>query len=227
LVAADRVGQAVFVLRWLVGASDEIPLMQDDRGRFVGARDDYARTDAEIRQVRDWAELGLREGGDLPDPMDPEDAMRPWSWDAGWMNAAWLRGVRDFLTWVVGERPDAPLSGRVERLPSLTVAAWEDSYAEEVLLQGRPGGHSVLPARLPPPQYGEAVQECIQWLEGRSVRPPADRHGCGGYAACPDDGPRCTCLGAGRCLLQECEVCATEPCLTAVRAIIDEVWESP
>lgn len=221
--AGDQVWQAALILRWLAGASDEIPVAQEDRGRFIGARDDYARTDAEIRQVRDWAELGLRESGDLPVPMDPDDATRPWSWDAGWMNAAWLRGVRDFLTWVAGERADAPLSGRVERLPSLTLATWEDSYAEDVLLQGRPGGHVVQPGRYPPPQYGEAIQECIQWLDGRSIRPPVDQHGCGAYVACPDDGPRCTCPVGGRCLLQGCEVCASEPCLTSVHEMTDHL----
>ena len=72
----DQLGEARHILRWLIGDTDEIPVDDDNRGRFIGARDDYARTDEQIRQVRDRARRGL-EAFDLPDPMDPADAQQP------------------------------------------------------------------------------------------------------------------------------------------------------
>ena len=104
----DQLREARHILRWLIGDTDEIPVDDDNRGRFIGARDDYARTDEQIREVRDHARRGL-EISDLPDPMDPADAQNPWRWPATWMHAAWLRGVRDLLDWVLGDRPTAPL----------------------------------------------------------------------------------------------------------------------
>ena len=112
----DQLGEARHILAWLVGDTDEIPVDDDNRGRFIGARDDYARTDEDIRQVRDHARRGL-ETFDLPEPMDPADARNPWRWDASWMNAAWLRGVRDLLDWVLGERAASPLC-RQDRRPA-------------------------------------------------------------------------------------------------------------
>ena len=41
--------QARRVLRWLTGAADAIPLLDPGRGRYVGARFHFARTDEEIR----------------------------------------------------------------------------------------------------------------------------------------------------------------------------------
>ena len=113
----DQLGETRRVLAWLAGATDEIPVDDENRGRFIGARDDYARTDDDIRQVRDHARRGLN-AFDLPEPMYPADAVTPGSWEAGWMNAAWLRGVRDLLDWVLGERAASPLCGRTVGLPA-------------------------------------------------------------------------------------------------------------
>lgn len=216
----DEDGQIVTarcVLLWLSGERDTIPLRDDDRGRFIGARGDYARTEAEIRQVRDWARSGLARY-DLPDLIDPANALRPWRWRAGWMNAAWLRGVRDYLTWVLGERPDAPLSDRIIHKPSLDEALGDCGWATDVAIQGRPDGQPVQPGRYPPPMYGEAVQESADWLKGEVTKPPADQHGCGAYVACPDSGPRCTCRS--ECLGKDCGACAEEPCLAGWQRIV-------
>jgi hypothetical protein len=105
----DQLGEVRQILAWLAGGTDEIPLDDDNRGRFIGARDDYARSDVDIRRIRDLALCGL-EACDLPASMDPGDAGNPWRWSPGWMNAAWLRGVRDLLDWALGDRAAAPLS---------------------------------------------------------------------------------------------------------------------
>ena len=93
------------------------------------------------------------------------------------MNAAWLRGVRDILTWVLGETPTSPLCHRTVGLPTTHDLTYEEAAADDVVLQGRPGGNPVNPAAYPPPQYGEAIQATISWLRGETTTPPTDRHG--------------------------------------------------
>jgi hypothetical protein len=177
----DQIGEARCVLRWLAGNSDEIPVDCENRGRFIGARDDYARTDDEIREVRDRAQRGL-DAFDLPDPIDPAHARDPWRWTPAWMNAAWLRGVRDFLDWVLGGHTDSPLRGRPLQ-HSQHGLAFEDETAEEIAGQGRPGGIPVDPGAYPPPQYGEAVQATIRWLRGETTAPSVSSEGCSPYVA--------------------------------------------
>ena len=176
----DQLREARQILRWLIGDTDEIPVDDDNRGRFIGARDDYARTDEQIHEVLDLARRGL-EAFDLPDPMNPADARNPWRWDTTWMNAAWLRGVRDLLDWVLGARILSPLGQRVANLPTALDLDYEDLTANEVILQGRPGGVAVNPGTYPPPQYAEAIQAAIRWLRGETTVSPADQNGSSPY----------------------------------------------
>ena len=170
----DQFREARHILRWLIGDTDEIPVDDDDCGRFIGARDDYARTDKQIRQVRDRAKRDL-EAFDLPDPMDSADARNPWRWPTTWMNAAWLRGVRDLLDWVLGERATSPLGQQVAGLPAVMDLDYDDLQADDVVSQGGPGGTVVDPDTYPPPQYGEAIQATIRWLRGEAVASPVDQ----------------------------------------------------
>lgn len=166
----DQLREARHILRWLIGETDEIPVDDDNRGRFIGARDDYARTDQQIRVIRDRAKRGL-EACDVPEP----DTLRPWQWDATWMNAAWLRGVRDLLDWVLGDRSASPLGQQVAGLPTVEDLDQEDLQANDVVSQGRPGGTTADPVAYPPPQYGEAIQTTIHWLRGEAVVSPVDQ----------------------------------------------------
>jgi hypothetical protein len=176
----DQLREARHVLRWLVGDTDEIPVDDDNRGRFIGARDDHTRTDEQIREVHDLARRGL-ETFDLPDPIDPANARNPWRWDATWMNAAWLRGVRDLLDWVLGTRVLSPLGQRVANLPTALDLDYEDLTADEVVSQGSPGGVAVNPGTYPPPQYGEAIQAAIHWLRGENTVSPVDQDASSPY----------------------------------------------
>jgi hypothetical protein len=220
------------VLRWLTGAADAIPLLDPGRGRYVGARFHFARTDQEIRRVRSWALHGLREHGDLPADIPVWQAERPWQWPAEWMNAAWLRGTIAYLDWIVGDQDTAPLSGRNAPLhPVNTLAAPDPPYMREELIemrgvgcgvanieeemmvylasvtkQGREGQPSAEPAQFPSPQWGEGVEQAHAWATGEDARPPADHHGCGDYHPCPGL-PRCSCEAAGYCLRGECPAC--------------------
>ena len=178
----DQLRETRAVLAWLAGGTDEIPVDDDNRSRLIGARGDYARTDDDIRQVLDHALLGLK-AGDLPEPMSPSDAKHPWRWDPEWMNAAWLRGVRDILTWVMGECPASPLCERTVGLPATYDLTYEEAAADNVVIQGRPGGLPVDPATYPSPQYGEGIQATISWLRGETTAPPVDSNGHSPYAA--------------------------------------------
>ena len=168
---SDQIGDARRILTWLIGTSDDIPLDDDQRGRFIGARDDYARTDGEIRHVRDLAVQSLAEF-DLPDQIDPAHAVRPWQWPPAWANAAWQRGIRDLLDWVLGDRPSAALTGRAVGLPTVYDLTYEEATASDVATQGRPGGPPVDPAACSPPHYGEGVQATIAWLRGETTELP-------------------------------------------------------
>ena len=144
----DQLRETRAVLAWLVGGSDEIPVDDDNRGRLIGARGDYARTDDDIRQVLDHALLGLK-AFDLPSPCHHPTPSTPGAGTPAWMNAAWLRGVRDLLTWVLGETPTSPLCQRTVGLPTTYDLTYEEAAADDVVLQGRPGGHPVDPDGLP------------------------------------------------------------------------------
>lgn len=177
----DQLRQTRGVLAWLAGGSDLIPVDTDNRGRFIGARGDYARTDAEIREARGHAMRGLS-ARDLPEPLSAADARHPWRWDPAWMQAARLRGVRDLLGWVLGDCPAAPLCQRSGGRPSTYELTHEDAAANDVVMQGRSGGRPVDPDRYPPPQYGEGVQAAIRWLRGEATTPPASADGANPYA---------------------------------------------
>ncbi len=229
--------QARRVLRWLTGAADAIPLLDPARGRYVGARFHFARTDEEIRLIRGWALHGLAEYGDLPEDMPSWRAERPWQWPASWMNDSWLRGAVAFLDWVLGDASAGPLSGKHKPLdPVQTLGCPEPAYAladlismrgvgcgvanieEEmmahlsaVVMQGHEGQAPAEPDRYPPPQWGEGVQQAHDWVIGEDGTPPADHHGCGGYHPCPGDS-RCSCETAGYCLRGQCPACIVQAC---------------
>jgi hypothetical protein len=209
--ADPQMAAARRILEWLSGSSDEIPLPEGGRGRFVGARDDYARPDSVIAEVLSFARYGLGLC-DLPVPLDPMLAAQPWGWDPAWMDAAWLRGTKDLLAWVAGGHDTAPLSGQVAHLPSLAQAMGECGFACDVLEQGRPAGQPVQPGTYPPPQYGEAVQATCDWLSGARTRPPADRHGHGDYSGCRERDTPCRCVAAAGCAGTQCPACARSRC---------------
>jgi hypothetical protein len=229
--------QARRVLRWLTGAADAIPLFDPGRGRHVAARFHFARTDDDIRRVRDCALHGLAEHGDLPEDMPLSRAERPWQWPASWMNAAWLRGAVAYLDWVLGEAPVSPLSGQHAPLdPVATLAHPEPpydqadlislcgagcgvanieeelmAYLDTIAMQGREGQPPAEPRRYPPPQWGEGVQQAHDWVTGEDGKPPADHHGCGAYHPCPG-ARRCLCDAAGYCLGGRCPACTDRSC---------------
>ena len=223
--------QARRVLRWLTGAADAIPLADPGRGRYVGARFHFARTDDELRRVRGWAMHGIGEHGDLP-AMSRWDAERPWRWPAWWMNAAWLRGTIAYLDWILGDTRTTPLTFKVIHLappgvfPVYACPPTPDDIAEEiamlagVTMQGHEHQPPAEPDDWPPPQWGEAVEQAHDWATGEAAKPPADHHGCGDYYPCPGL-RRCSCEAAGYCLRGQCPACAERICNAGWTALVE------
>jgi len=176
----DQLAETRRVLAWLAGTTDEIPADDDNRGQLIGARDDYARTDEDIRQLRDHAQTGL--AAHEPRQAASSACTRgPWQPDAGRMEVAWLRGVHDLLGWVLGECRTSPLCHRTADLPTAYDLTFEENAADELVAQDRVGSTPAGPASKPPPQYAEAVQSTIRWLRGEATLPPVDHEGRGPY----------------------------------------------
>jgi hypothetical protein len=176
----DQLVETRRVLAWLVGSTDEIPVDDDNRGRFIGARDDYARTDETIRQLRDQARIGLA-SHELAGGADPAYADSSWQPIGRHMDAAWIRGVKDLLEWVLGERPSSPLCHRAIQLPSVYDLTFEESAADEQAAQCLSRCILDDSASKPPPQFAEGIQATIRWLRGETTMPPVDHEGRGTY----------------------------------------------
>ncbi len=236
---ADR-QQARRVLRWLTGAADAIPLLDLDRGRYVGARLYFARTDDELRQVRGWAQHGIKQHGDLPPDIPRWKAEQPWQWPKSWFDAAWLRGAIAYLDWILGDTQLTPVSRQpkpvASHLDPRIVVGWREnygvaagrydideeihSYAQSGSWQGRQGNEPAKPSRYPPPQWCEAVEQAHNWATGEDSEPPADHHGCGAYYPCPGD-RRCACEAAGHCLRGQCPACVNRICNAGWMSIVE------
>ena len=86
------------------------------------------------------------------------------------MNAAWLRGVRDLLDWVLGDRPTAPLSGRTVGPPTAYDLTHEENIADDIIQQGRPGGLPTDPSRHI--RHPSTARRSMQPPAGSAARPP-------------------------------------------------------
>ncbi|MGH3393498.1 MAG: hypothetical protein ACRDPO_02295, partial [Streptosporangiaceae bacterium] len=167
----DQLAEARRVLAWLVGATDEIPVDRENRGQLIGARDDYARTDSEISQMRDHTRRGI-EDRESPDTMHLVGSCRSDPQDTSRLSVAWLQGVRDLLDWVLGDRRDSPLCHRTVGLPTAYELTYEESAATDAEMQGRLGVVDAAIHRSP--QYAQALKATIRWLRGESAVPPVD-----------------------------------------------------
>lgn len=203
---------ARLVILWLAGVHDLVPLAAPDRGKYVGARLHFARTDDDILRVRASA-LNRVLADPVPEPVSPAQASRPWTMTAGQMNTFYLNGALMFLMWVTGDSKDGPLTGQpaAHTPPDANDVEIELAALDVILAQGRDRGCPAEPGTYPPPQYGEGVDAAFRWLTGEDTRPPVDHHGCGAYFPCPGD-RRCVCEQARRCLHGQCPACATRPC---------------
>jgi hypothetical protein len=203
---------ARLVLLWLAGVHDVVPLAAPDRGKYVGARLHFARTDADVLQVR-TAALNRILAEPVAQPISAAQASHPWTMTAGQMNTFYLNGSLMFLMWVTGDSKSGPLTDQAaaHTPPDTDDVEIELAALGTILAQGRDRDCPAEPRVYPPPQYGEGVDAAFRWLTGEDTRPPVDHHGCGAYFPCPGD-RRCICEQVGRCLHGQCSACATRPC---------------
>ena len=170
----NRADAAATILRWLIGDDDRVPVRGENPGELVDGFGDVVRSPEQIAAILALAaegqERAAARGRDIDaDPDDRQFARQ---------DADYLDGVAATLAWVLGERPEAPITrSRPRELTTRDLKA-ERVHAEDVIDQARNPG---MIGRLPPPCYGEGVKFTITWLLGDSIAPPIDPAGRGPY----------------------------------------------
>jgi len=198
---ADPGGQVLharFVLRWLAGDLDEVPLWTagpPDPQVTDGAG--FARSRAEIEEAYGWT-LAAR----LRYPWPGESGT-----DGAWLGFGWAFGAMQLLAWVCGEAGEGPVSGtRVAGRPALYQVSLDTRRAMTAFLHSREDGQPTGTGRL------EAVMESFLWLAGWNPLPPVDRHGHAAFEDCPERETPCRCGEAGECLRGQCPACWRVSC---------------
>jgi hypothetical protein len=196
-----QVMQARFVLQWLAGTIDPLPLWNGGaRGLHVTDGAKHPRTRAEIEEAYSWALLAQQR--------------HPWcdaSAPAGDRIAfGWARGALDLLAWACGEASEGPLSGnRVTGRPTLYEVSLDACRAMTGVLVAREAGD---PMRA---SHGESLMETFLWLAAWNPAPPVDRHGHLTFEDCPERNVACACSAVGECLQGDCPACWRVKCVPA------------
>jgi len=133
----NRADGAASVLRWLIGADDRVPVRGKDRGELVGGFGDVVRSPDQIAQMLDDAR---------------------WQRRAQPQAADYLDGVIATLEWVLGERPQAPISGQRSRPVTTRDLKQERLHAEDLASQ-----------------MGVGIKLAITWLLGDSAISPVNQ----------------------------------------------------
>jgi hypothetical protein len=197
-----QVMQARFVLQWLAGAIDSLPLWNGGaKGLHVTDGAKHPRTRAEIEEVYSWALLA--------------QDRHPWC-DASALTGdriafGWARGVVDLLAWDCGEVGEGPLSGsRVTGRPTLYEVSLDACRAMTRIRLAREAGDPMRASRQ------ESVMETFLWLAAWNPAPPVDRHGHATFEDCSERNVACSCGTVGRCLQGDCPACWRANCVPAV-----------
>ena len=193
-----QVLQARFVLEWLAGEIDAVPLWNGgpDGNVTDGAAFPHTRTDME--EVYFWALLAK-----FRYPWRDKSAPA-----ADRLAFGWALGAFDLLAWACGEASKGPLSGRrAFGRPALYDVSLDACRAMTGVEQARGAGDAVRARRL------ESLVETFLWLAGWNALPPVDRHGHGTFEDCPQRDAPCECATAGRCLRGDCPACWRVACV--------------
>jgi hypothetical protein len=194
-----QVMQARFVLRWLAGTIELLPLWNSGaKGLHVTEGAKHPRTRAEIEEVYSWALLAQQR--------------HPWcdaSAPAGDRIAfGWAHGALDLLAWACGEASEGPLSGsRVTGRPTLYEVSLDACRAMTGVLLARQAGDPMRASR------HESVMETFLWLTAWNPEPSVDRHGHVMFEDCPERAVTCACSAVGRCLHGGCPACWRATCV--------------
>ncbi len=199
---ADPGGQVMharFVLQWLAGELEALPLWNGGPGYpHVTDGATFARTPGEINVVHSWAMLAEWRN---PWPDDPLASARAAA-------HGFARSVGQLLTWTCGAAATGPLTGKASlRPPSLYQVAVEVGGAMAALEHARSAGSALLAGRM------RGLMESFAWLAGWSAEPPVDRHGCLPDEDCAERCEPCRCDAEGACVGAACPACCRSPCV--------------
>lgn len=203
-VGIDPGGQVMharFVLKWLAGDLDALPLWNGGpENLHVTDGAAFPHRDAEIEEVHSWAMLAEWRNPWRDEDSAPADTR---------LASGSARGTVQLLDWVCGVTTDGPLTDTRVGLgrPSLYQVSLEVRQAMAGLMQARDAGSSVLAGRI------EAIMDTFAWLAGWSSVPPVDRHGHVAAEECAERDTQCACDEAGSCLLANCPACWRVPCV--------------
>lgn len=165
----NRADAAAAILSWLIGDDDHVPVRGENCGELVGGFGDVVRSREQIATVLTVAVDGrVRAAVSTRDldasPEDRQFAQR---------HADYLDGVAATLAWVLGERPEAPITHTRSREPTTRDLKAERVHAEDVI------GQAKRPWFTEPTStwYGEGVNHSIDWLLGDSSTCPLTQSG--------------------------------------------------
>jgi hypothetical protein len=164
--------QARFVLNWLTGAIDALPLWNGGpKNLHVTDGADYPHCRADIEEAYFWALLS--------------QDRHPWcdasSQAADRIAFGWARGAVDLMSWVCGEADEGPLSGhRSVGRPMLYQVSLDACRAMTGIRQARQATDPVRTARL------GSYTEMFLWLAGWNPRPRSTATDTVAHEHCPD-----------------------------------------
>jgi hypothetical protein len=173
--ARTRADAAATVLRWLIGDDDRVPIRGQNPGELVDGFGDVVRSREQIAAVLALATQGqqraVSESRDLN--ADPDNRR------LAQQHAEYLNGVAATLMWVLGERPEAPITHAHSQEVTTKGLKRERIHAQDVIEQA---SIPWMADRLSAPWYGEGVKYTISWLLGDWIAQPVDSAGRGPYA---------------------------------------------
>lgn len=194
-----QVLHARFVLRWLVGDLDALPLWNggSDQGNVTDGAG-HPRPRDEIEQAFSWATLARWHN--------------PWHGRSATAEAkracGWAYGAEQLLSWACGEARAGPLTSvRVVGRPTLYQVALDNRRARTALEHVRMENDPVAIGRM------EAMMATFLWLAGWDRFTPVDRHGHVAIVDCSERETLCDCDQAENCLREGCAACRNAPCL--------------
>jgi hypothetical protein len=189
---------ARFVLQWLAGEFDALPLWNVTDCMRVTDGVPFPRSPAQLTDMHSWALLAqwLNPWPNSP-PSAPADEAH-----------GYTRGITQLLTWTQGAAPTGPMTGEATLgPPSLYEVAVEVRHAMTWLDDARTTDVPILVGRM------KGVLEGFAWLSGWSTEPPVDRHGHLPSEDCPERTLPCDCDAAGTCLAGSCPACRRARCV--------------
>jgi hypothetical protein len=199
---------ARFVLQWLAGELDALPLWNGGVGSpHITDGAPLARSQTEISGVHSWAMLAEWRNPWPDDPTASEPAVAH----------GFACGTSQLLTWTCGAAATGPLTGEETlRPPSLYQVALEVCRATAGLEHARRTQAPVLAGRM------AGVMETFTWLAGWSLEPPVDRHGHLPSEDCAERRELCGCDNEGACLGAICTACCRSRCVHGFTQMTDQ-----